>query len=259
MLGDLERFGREIRVSKLPHGFCICVIAGLLPHPIFNPHQNNMVINGIPIPLNSSVFLSPDKNSMAELRFRTIQAQQNLVKNGLTSPRRFTTNAQMNTGATLSMPPPGLIPESLVRDILDLIKKEYPWAESLLASKMSKDQFKMFLDKLPELKNIITARMPVVPAASTPMLTGCPFSMHEVHAAAAMAAAAQSAREWERQNNKNPKRAPMKLFERLLQIKKVCEVGLLDEEILNEPLSPVTLSMILSMVNQVKVSLMILF
>lgn len=227
----------------------------------------------------SSVFHSPDKNSMAELKFRAVQAQQNLAKRNLNI---LSPNEQMhhNGGLTLAMPPPGLIPESLVRDILALIKKEYPWAEALLASKMSKEQFKLLMDRLPELKSIITSRMPVVPPTAgisvapsvipsqqqqfhnhhphSPVAgMGAPHFLQEMATAAVAAAEkVQKEREMNKETDgKRRQRATMNFIELLLQIKKCAEIGLVDEEILNEPLSPMTMSMINSMVLHVKVIL----
>lgn len=231
----------------------------------------------------SSVFHSPDKNSMVELKFRAIQAQQARRNLNVLSPneqaRYSPAPMSHNGGLTLAMPPPGLIPESLVRDILSLIKKEYPWAEALLASKMSQEQFKLLMDKLPELKNIITSRMPVVPpsvgmsvAPSVIPLPQQQFQQHHPHspmagmgaphflqemATAAVAAAEKVQQEREKNqetDGKRRQRATMNFIELLLQIKKCAEIGLVDEEILNEPLSPMTMSMINSMVLHVKVN-----
>lgn len=152
----------------------------------------------------------------------------------------------------MSVPPAGYqIPESLVREIMAIIKQKYPWAEALLASRMSKEQFQLFLDKIPELKHIITSRMPVMPpqvfSAPTPDL------MRDVANAAAAAMLARSARGPPKRDVPQEKFS-LKFIELLFQVKKVCEVGLLDEEILTQPLSPVTMSMVNSLVMQVKVS-----
>lgn len=193
---------------------------------------------------------------MAELKFRELQAQQ-LAKNlfAAQDEKKMAAPARrpppppvaMNPGATLSLPPPGLIPESLVRDILALIKKEYPKAEAVLASKMSKEQFKLFLDELPQLKNIITSRMPVVPAtAQVP-----PATLKAVKEKSG--AAGKSAADLEREKKERRRIVTLRFVQLLLQIKKCTEVGLLYEEILNEPMSPMIMSMVHSMVLQVKV------
>lgn len=248
-----------------------------------------MILNGVPIVTTSSVFHSPDKTSIAELKFHALQ--QNLAKRALNLlspskddpaaagalrvPVQAQPNAPIATSSsppTLPMPPPGLIPESLVRDILGMIKKEYPWAEALLASKMSKDQFQLLMDKLPQLKNIITSRMPqvVVERSSVPAfpLAGYPlfppppqnplslgmgtphFLMEMAEAAQAAAEKAEKERENETQAEKEmrKKRAMFTFIDLLLQIKRCTETGLLYEEILNEPLSPMTMSMVNSMV-----------
>ena len=157
------------------------------------------------------------------------------------------------------MPPPGLIPESLVRDILSLIKKEYPWAESILASKMTKEQFRLFVDNMPELKAIITSRMPVVHQSGSVLMPGSPKLAMLKEAAAAAVAAAEKAglekdkKKQQQQHLNHQRKVSMRFVELLYQIRKVTELGLLDETILNEPLSPMTMSMINSMVTHIKV------
>lgn len=149
-------------------------------------------------------------------------------------------------------PPHGQIPESLVRDILTLIKKEYPWAdwaETLLTSKMSKEQINVILDR-PYLKQIIMSIMARMPGASNQM-----YMHNQLSAAVAGAASASSvgsgsaaAGQW-----RQSRRVPMKFVEFLYQIKKIAEVGILDESLLDEPLSPMTMTMLYSVVEQVKV------
>lgn len=65
-------------------------------------------------------------------------------------------------------PPPALghISENDVREILEVIKVDYPFAEGILASKMSPDQFRLVLERFPKLKQIIEARMSINPSSA---------------------------------------------------------------------------------------------
>lgn len=247
------------------------------PNCAFNLTTNNGMA-GNRINPNSSVFHSPDKTSVAELNFRAMQAQnraktqlnllapneeslvaglqwdqlRNAIPAGIPlrniqGPQLQSTAATtanfLGTTSSLPMPPPGLlIPETLVRDILAMIKKEYPWAEALLASKMTKDQFQLLIEKLPELKNIITSRMNTVIAPAAPHLMHVPLPPLPRMRAEMGPQELQQKRE----------AAKIKLIEMLLQVKKAAEVGLLDESILAEPLSPMTLSMVNSMILHAK-------
>lgn len=211
-----------------------------------------------PISLNqtfsSSVFLSPDKTSLAELKFRTCQAN-NLARHGLINLGGLSTNNheiqnvrnQMHSTVLpipqFAMPqnanPPS---ESVVREILEVIKLEYPFAEGLLASKMSPDQFRLVLERFPKLKQIIETRMSLNPSLTA--TTSKPVSLHS--SPSVDPGTVQG-------DQNNGKKFSMGFVELLYHIKRFSEVGLLDEVILDEPMSPVTMSMIYSLLIQVKV------